>query len=64
MCPLHGPVKGTVGRLAGEQTVVEGALLFRAPTGQVCWGFPVTKLTLQERLQHIHTNAETSKNPR
>lgn len=40
-----------------------GGLLMRAPAAPVTWGFPVTKPVVQERLQHTHTTAETSKMP-
>lgn len=33
----------------------------RSPTGRVTWGFPEPEPVLQERLQHVHTTAETSK---
>lgn len=38
-----------------------GGLPMTALTARATWGFPVTKPVLQERLQHTHTTAETSK---
>lgn len=59
-------MKGTEGQLAmlaaGELTVAErGVCVGGSATARVTWGFPVNKPVLQERLQHIHTTAETSK---
>lgn len=47
----------------GEQAVAKGHLADESPTGQVTWGFPMTKPARKVQLQQIHTTAETSEIP-